>query len=171
LSGYNADKLEQYFYSRVPPERRPKYIHKIPSKSDPEKTIYDEKDDLSINEKSPENEPTLPLPASLQSSKTPSVHSNGSKRVKIPFLSKTFSLKYHAKDVSPEYLKPQAEMTEKEKKAYKKKFSGNEEGGKVIGKDNKAYDQSLIFALSNTFFIPFWICESNLIHSHCCVNS
>ncbi|KAG8874007.1 hypothetical protein FRB98_008686 [Tulasnella sp. 332] len=50
------------------------------------------------------------------------------------------------------------EKTPAEKKAeekYKKKYPGNEEGGKVMV-DGQVYDQSLVMALSNTFFWQFW---------------
>ncbi|KAL8287248.1 hypothetical protein RQP46_003700 [Phenoliferia psychrophenolica] len=49
--------------------------------------------------------------------------------------------------------------------ARKKKFPGNHEGGKVLGEDGIAYDQNLAWALSKTFFWPFWSSAVFLIFS------
>ncbi|KAL8287275.1 hypothetical protein RQP46_003727 [Phenoliferia psychrophenolica] len=40
--------------------------------------------------------------------------------------------------------------------ARKKKYSGNDEGGKVLGEDGVAYNQNLVWALSKTFAWPFY---------------
>ncbi|KAK4702568.1 hypothetical protein P7C70_g3660, partial [Phenoliferia sp. Uapishka_3] len=46
-----------------------------------------------------------------------------------------------------------AGLTDEERK---KKYPGNADGGKVLGDDGIAYDQSLVWALSKTFFWPFY---------------
>ena len=46
--------------------------------------------------------------------------------------------------------------TPEEDKKFKKKYPGDDKGGKVLGEDGKAYDQSLLLAMSKTFFWPFW---------------
>lgn len=54
------------------------------------------------------------------------------------------------------------EKTAEEKKAeakLKKKYPGGPDGGTVLV-DGKVYDQSLVIALSNTFFWQFWSCGS-----------
>lgn len=54
-----------------------------------------------------------------------------------------------------------ATASKKEKKRKtkeEKKLTGNNEGGKVRGEDGKVYDQSMIWALQETFRWDFWLC-------------
>ncbi|KAG8979667.1 hypothetical protein FRB94_011257 [Tulasnella sp. JGI-2019a] len=136
LSKTTTTQLEKYFYERVPPSRRPRYLRPAnyveplpeptnPTEKEHSKTLDDDDDDvkrlshIGSSGNSSHEEGTLPIPATAAS-------------------------------------KP--EKTAAEKKAeekYKKKYPGNAEGGKVLV-DGKVYDQSLVWALSNTFFWQFW---------------
>ncbi|KAM0755919.1 ATP-dependent bile acid permease [Meredithblackwellia eburnea MCA 4105] len=109
-------ELEYNFYSRVPPERRPRHL----------------RDQI------------------LSRTTSPSGGGNDDAKDDLPnpvTATRTRESMFRKKE------EKYKNMTEEQRK---KKFKGNEEGGRVLGGDGRSYDQSLIWAISKTFAWPFY---------------
>ncbi|KAG8869673.1 hypothetical protein FRB97_000807 [Tulasnella sp. 331] len=141
LSATITTLLEKNFYARVPISRRPRFLRPA---------SYTEPTNDKTREKDPEDPDSHPATLHEDDDDDKPKHVGGPS-----------SHSSHEAGTLPTPVtaaNAPIEKTPAEKKAeekYKKKYPGNEEGGKVMV-DGQVYDQSLVMALSNTFFWQFW---------------
>lgn len=157
LSGSTGDRLERNFYARAPEKRRPAHLRskeweakerersrigngpKQAVHQDHKTDVVDEKDNQTHSSQGYVDGLPLPVTTSHTVQSLPSqAHSP----------TPTIAVRHDALTDQPDNSEARRLGIDK----YKKKYTGNADGGKVWSEeDGKAYDQSLVRALSNTF--------------------
>lgn len=167
LSRTTGDLLERNFYARVPEKRRPAHLRSAEWEAKErertrrgEPSVDEELDDdveaeekmKGTGEKVDTLEQGLPLPVTATTSKPASdTHSSPSSTLapNVRHYDPSQTIK-----TDPLGKGQTASAAAKREAKFKKKFPGNEEGGKVWDEeDGRAYDQSLVWALSKTFLL------------------